>query len=594
MKWNIPLSSWKFFALLFCLGLGTGFSLFFFSSQSITYDGPLYSSGLQSKSFFDDVYQTVKQESFNQVKAASVVVAHHLLVADQIARTFESISSYPKTIIILSPNHFSSGTAQVQFSQGAWQTPYGEVFADAEAVATLVSYLSFTAIEETTFEKEHGIAALVPFIKKSFPKAQIVPIALASSLDKTKQQQIATALADLFPNALVIASVDMSHELPESVAFFHDQITQSVLEAGGCDQCRLEVDCQPALNILLAINALKGTQTWHLLHRGSSIEMGVTENPLENTSHILGYFTKGKPTHEQASPSLFFVGDIMLDRYVEQLMQWKGVNYPFKNMQRFLLGTNLTIGNLEGTIGEQAQTEEDLASLHFVFPPSVTTPLASFFTTLGLANNHTDDFGQDGYESTLSLLTESGIDSFGSSNAPDPVFETTIEETHLVFIGYHAFGMDAQTVVDRIQEYSTEGNPFIIVFAHWGEEYLSHPTDQQREDARRFVNAGADLIVGHHPHVIQGMEMIENTPVIYSLGNFIFDQIEPATNEGLALGLLFTESHYQLSFFPFEIVQAQPTPLSGTKEQELQKRFASLSQEDLSERIIQNNLIISY
>ena len=267
--------------------------------------------GEQSPSSFDNsvhtfsylfasptVYERANRafEDIERTGSLSGIVAHHLLVADKIAQLFASLGTgREKVIVILSPNHFSLGRFPIQMTDGTWKTPFGDVEVDTEFLSKFLERDSAFSYEPETFEKEHGVSAIVPFVKYWFPQARILPIVIHDKVTDDQVKVLAEAIQELVPKAIVVASMDMSHQKPQKIQITHDEITMKVIENGMCEEeCSLDVDANRVLETFFEINRLRGTQTWTMTHHGSSLAMGVTTDWHENTSHILGYFKKAK------------------------------------------------------------------------------------------------------------------------------------------------------------------------------------------------------------------------------------------------------------------------------------------------------------
>ena len=112
---------------------------------------------------------------------------------------------------------------------------------------------------------------------------------------------------------------------------------------------------------------------------------------------------------------------------------------------------------------------------------------------------------------------------------------------------------------EEIKNFKQE-NPesYVVVILHWGIEYQSSPTLNQRKGAHRLVRAGADVIIGHHPHIIQKEEYFNGKPIFYSLGNFVFDQRKPETSQSLIVQLNFTSIGYSIKLHPATINNCKP------------------------------------
>jgi poly-gamma-glutamate synthesis protein (capsule biosynthesis protein) len=136
----------------------------------------------------------------------------------------------------------------------------------------------------------------------------------------------------------------------------------------------------------------------------------------------------------------------------------------------------------------------------------------------------------------------------------------------------------------------TDGN-FVIVMPHWGTEYKTSPDSSETRLAKLIVEAGADLIVGGHPHVPQGIDVMDGVPVLYSLGNFIFDQSLPETWTGLTAGIIIADSQITIYLLPVFTKDSQPIPISDSEAHTIFSAMAAVSPPFLQEQI-KNGIII--
>jgi len=201
-----------------------------------------------------------------------------------------------------------------------------------------------------------------------------------------------------------------------------------------------------------------------------------------------------------------------------------------------LKDSDLVVGNLEGPITENASvsmfTEPGGNNNYtFTFPTNTAKLLAkNNIKIVSLDNNHTNNFGQEGIASTKKYLTEAGVNYFGNYT----IYRTKYGNTNISFISYNEFGGESvEKIAEEIREEKNNGQ-MVFVYAHWGDEYVAPPA-RVKNAAKLFVQSGADLIVGSHPHVILPSEKINGVPVYYSLGNFIFDQY---WNKDVSTGLV--------------------------------------------------------
>lgn len=554
-----------------------------------TFSGPYATVGIRSEDFYNAAYDAV--EFGQRLDAPSFLVAHHLIVGDKIAELFSWIGDKKTdTVIVLSPNHFEHGTAAVQTCTVGWQTPYGDLLPDAQMIDDLQQQLSFVTDEADTCFGEHGVGAITPFVKRSFPGANIVPVLLSESTSTEEINALAAFLADQ-KHSKVVASVDMSHTLPDEVADYHDMVTMQALETASV-AIDLEVDSNASLRTLAAYNARIGAEQWHMTYHGSSVDMGLADTWEDNTSHILGYFTEGIA---EASPwaALHFVGDIMLDRGTRLKLDAYGVQYPWEYMERYLSGSHAVIGNLEGTVNEQQSTYTYDPPFRFVFSLESVEETAQYVDVMSLANNHTLDVGWDGQEETMQRLTEMGIPWFGSYADPDPRYDVTINGIDIAIIGYHQFSPNEEALTAMITQADQE-EKFVIVYPHWGTEYVYTPSASQERLATLMVEAGADLIIGGHPHVTQGMDVIDDVPVLYSLGNFVFDQQIPVTWPAMTVGVVITDESVILSLLPVWAQDSQPKPIDAEQAEALLLQVANASPEQYREQILNAVITIPY
>lgn len=244
-----------------------------------------------------------------------------------------------------------------------------------------------------------------------------------------------------------------------------------------------------------------------------------------------------KPT----TTTILFVGDMMFDRYIRQTIRNKGDVHLFGCVIPLFEKADVVVGNLEGPITMHSSVSEGSIvgspeNFRFTFPTTTATMLAQYnIKIVNLGNNHSNDFGAEGIVSTRRALTDAGVVYFGGFAGDSPVYRTTIQGVNLSFVNYNQFGGDVPETVANVIATERAADRFVIVYTHWGEEY-SVPTERDRMIAKRFAESGAGIIIGSHPHVVQTHELIGDTPVYYSLGNFIFDQYwTKEVSNGMAL-----------------------------------------------------------
>jgi poly-gamma-glutamate synthesis protein (capsule biosynthesis protein) len=235
---------------------------------------------------------------------------------------------------------------------------------------------------------------------------------------------------------------------------------------------------------------------------------------------------------------LLFTGDILLSREVKHEIDRTG-RFPWEPFATLFHVATWVAGNLEGAVGDERDClPTSTASPCFAIPLSLVPMLSrAGFRAIGIANNHAIDLGAAGHEATRQALTAADIEPLAWDDSP-----------HFVRAGPYDIAVIAISTVpardgSRAEIPSTELRQklrlarnladAVVVFIHWGSELLDWPDAEQRRAAEWLVHNGADLVIGHHPHVVQEPECIAGRPVFFSLGNHLFDQKYPATKRGL-------------------------------------------------------------
>jgi poly-gamma-glutamate capsule biosynthesis protein CapA/YwtB (metallophosphatase superfamily) len=279
---------------------------------------------------------------------------------------------------------------------------------------------------------------------------------------------------------------------------------------------------------------------------------------------------------------LVFAGDVMLDDGPGRVIA--SGHDPLAPFAALLADADYRIGNLECPIATTG-TALDNKIYTFRADPGVVSVLRGRFDAMSVANNHSGDYGKDAFLETLTHLDTAGIRYFGGgknlaeAHAPLWIFAKGL---HVAVLGYDEFkprsfeagathpgvawSEDSQVIAD-IRAARKAGADLVIPFMHWGWELEPGPGARQRNLARRMIDAGADVVVGGHPHVTQGAEIYRGRPIIYSLGNFVFDGFDqPAARRGWILRLRLDKR----GVLAWDTREAQmddegtPSPVSGT------------------------------
>lgn len=261
----------------------------------------------------------------------------------------------------------------------------------------------------------------------------------------------------------------------------------------------------------------------------------------------------------QAEPvNLIFAGDIMLDDGPGRLIGQGGD--PLAPFSATLQAADYRIGNLECPVADSG-APLDNKIYNFRAKPGVLPVLQGRFDAVALANNHSGDYGHAAFVDTMHHLASAGITYFGGGrNLAEAHKPLWIERKGLkiAVLAYNEFkprsfeagadwpgvawSEDDQVIAD-IRAAKAAGADLVIPFMHWGWEKETQPSERQKMLARKMIDEGAALVVGGHPHVTQGAETYQGKPIIYSLGNFVFDGFDyPAGQRGWLLRLKLDKS----------------------------------------------------
>lgn len=238
--------------------------------------------------------------------------------------------------------------------------------------------------------------------------------------------------------------------------------------------------------------------------------------------------------------TLGFVGDIMLDRGVESAVSSHGGNdfkFIFKRVETELNNLDFLFGNLEGPVSDKGVEQGALYSFR-MRPPAIEGLLYAGFDILSLSNNHTGDWGEIALKDTIGRLKTAGIAVVGAGSSAEEAYAPVIIDIKGVKTAYLSFTESAGIYKGESVALATDAKvkesvewlkrsdqaDFIVVHFHFGDEYQDKPNERQNKLSRLAVDSGADLVVGSHPHVTQTVEKYKDGIIVYSLGNFVFDQ----------------------------------------------------------------------
>jgi poly-gamma-glutamate synthesis protein (capsule biosynthesis protein) len=480
-----------------------------------------------------DIYENIflkLPENPEKILTNAGIVSHHFLAKDLIADFYNKISNKEiKTVFLISPDHYNNffpSKTLAYTSKASWDTPYEELSTNKEIINYLLKKGS-VAEDSLILGLEHGIYIEIPFIKKFFPNATLVPLILNPNATYENFETIGLQLKELAEkDSILVVSSDFSHESTIQNAFEQDSKTIDILKnlnlqniSGANNDCK---QCLAVLSGFLGKNKYK----FNLIDNQNSFDIsGEDKNSV--TSYVSGFYT------EKSDLQILFTGDLMFDRGIRYYAKKNGSNeFIFDKIYPTLTNTDLVVSNLEGPITNNysisSGTEPGSSNNYtFTFDKSVAKTLfLNNIRLVNLGNNHILNFYTSGVESTKKYLTEAGVEYFGEPKGNRAIIKE-LSGIKIAFISYNEFSestnLDQAQTISEIQRLKSKVD-IIIILCHWGTEYVSTPNEMIKDLAHQFINAGADAIIGSHPHVIQSIEEYNGKKIYYSLGNFVFDQ----------------------------------------------------------------------
>lgn len=303
----------------------------------------------------------------------------------------------------------------------------------------------------------------------------------------------------------------------------------------------------------------------------------------------------------KSNVTLFFSGDVMLGRGVGNVLS--GGQNVFHYVDPLILNSDGVVVNLEGPF--TTSSENIKGSIPLKSNPFYVKALKENNVIVAcLANNHIMDYGETGMEDTINTLENNGINYIGAgenlNQSTKPVTlnikgrKITVLNfmDNTTFTEFGSSDMPAATanssgyapadwniVKDRIDE-SKNTSDFTVVVFHYGNEYSSKSNSYQKNLSHKCIDEGADMVIGSHPHVVEEVESYKGKPIFYSLGNFVFDQSNPATHTALLVELDLIDNNARIVIHPITIIKSSPRTMdisTGTSMLERLKSESSLN-----------------
>lgn len=248
------------------------------------------------------------------------------------------------------------------------------------------------------------------------------------------------------------------------------------------------------------------------------------------------------------------VGDMIFDRKVGAMVAAQGGAAPLRHVASILAAADVAVGNLESPLSDTGTRNADKDVTFRGDPRGIEGLTAAGFDLLALANNHALDYGAEALLDTIGRLDAAGIAHAGAGVDRSAAWEPAVVEVEGATVAFLSFshilpagfvagdtrpgiaaGRTDMEAVARAVRDAQEEHDYVLVSFHWGVEYVDDANADQVRDARTAIDAGADMVLSHHPHVIQGIEMYNGGLIAYSLGDFVFDHYSRKTGEAFIL-----------------------------------------------------------
>jgi poly-gamma-glutamate synthesis protein (capsule biosynthesis protein) len=370
-------------------------------------------------------------------------------------------------------------------------------------------------------------------------------------------------------DTLVLSEIKYSQVEFKNLKQFHDDYTKSVLASLDAEKVtRLDSDSREIVKAVIAL-----AKSYQLTYK-------------EENNGVIIFDENGENFSRPIFVSAF--GDIMLGRYVRTLMDIHGHDYPFTNIadenNRFFKGSDLVFANLEGPI--KGDGFKSSTSMIFGFPQYTAPLLKKYgFNLLMLANNHAMNQGASGRDSTISALNEQDISWCGHPSKADPesVYYDEIAGKKIAFVCLN----DVEVDLNLDEAYGLIADvrkkvDLLFVSAHFGLEYKHSASNTLQEiPFRKFIDSGADIVIGHHPHVVQNFEVYNGKIILYSLGNFIFDQYwSKDTQEMLGVGISIDSDKTKVFLLPLKSDKSKPRLMNEIEYKDFIERFSKYGNYD--------------
>jgi len=349
--------------------------------------------------------------------------------------------------------------------------------------------------------------------------------------------------------------------------------------------------------------ALAGYAIWHSLTGAGAATVPapgpVASAPSDDVTTTLPPTTTEATTTTTLAPVLTVAagGDVLGDRKVGTFMDANGGAAVFAGVKPYMEGADLAFVNLEGPISDQGHRNTRKQFTFRARPALLDGLVSAGINMVSLANNHSLDYGWGALSDCIARLDAAGVSHAGAgADAPGAAAPAMLQTPAgtVAFIAvseitasfaagshpgtYYTSGSN-DGLVANVSAAAQQAD-FVIVSLHWGKEYHPEVTSHQVSLGHRLIDAGADLVLGHHPHVIEGMEVYKDRLIVYSMGDFVFDHYSRATGEAFVLQVTMPQDGPPWgTITPVYLTDSHgiPAVVTGSEANRILSRLTSLS-----------------
>jgi AmmeMemoRadiSam system protein B len=509
---------------------------------------------------FEQAIASVAGYEPSNERLTGITVPHHLAADRLVALGFRAASQFQyKRVILLSPDHFFEAEKSFATTTRSFDTVLGPVRTDRAAVEELLGHHDFVE-PSCLFAREHGVLALLPFLRRYFPAAAIVPVAISIKSGRADWDRMAAALQPLVDaDTLIVQSTDFSHYLPQHVARGFDQQTLNILASGSLDMIAGltqpgHADSSGALYIQTKLQQ-QIFRAAPLVVANENMQQYSETYVAETTSYMVVLFGQFGASYNNPATGkehlYYFAGDTMFGRAMTRLLSDELAAERIVDEILARTRSRPLIVNLEGVV--LPNVPEALEHMTLGMPEELALDWLKRLNVAGvsLANNHAFDLGGAGYRETVGALQKAGIPAFGQGEALQLPGLDIVGLTDIGANGTMALDLIVPELLDRLVR--KDASKPVMAFVHWGSEYVPAPGPREKMLADEMRVRSVSAIVGAHPHVADGKLTAlggGDTLLAYSLGNFLFDQTAERSSGTLLEVRIFEQGTFFARLIP--------------------------------------------